>query len=301
MPGAFTTVNLSQLPAPAVIEALEFEFIFAAMLADLQARDPAFTALVESDPAYKILQVAAYRELLLRARVNDAARAVMLAFATGADLDHLGANFGVSRLTVQPGDPAAIPPVPPTLESDSELRERILLSLEGFTTAGSVGAYQYHALSASGEVKDVSVANPPLVPGQVNVAVLARTGTGVPGAGLLATVQAALNAETVRPLCDTVQVEAADVVPYAITATLTTYPGAGQEAVLQAATTAAQAYAASMHRMGRDITRSGIFAALHQPGVQNVALAAPAADIVISWRQAPWCTGVNVTIGGTDE
>ena len=50
----------------------------------------AFTALVESDPAWTILEVAAYRELLLRQRINDASRAVMLAFATGADLEHLG-------------------------------------------------------------------------------------------------------------------------------------------------------------------------------------------------------------------
>jgi len=301
MAGAFTTVNLSELQAPAVVETLDYEAILSAMLADLQARDPVFTALVESDPAYKILEVAAYRELLIRQRVNDASKAVMLAFATGADLDQIGANYNVARLTIDPGNPVAVPPVPPTLETDEDFRNRILLSLEGYTTAGSVGAYQFHALSADGDVKDVGVASPPLVPGQVNVSVLSNTGDGTPDAGLIATVLAALNAETVRPLCDTVIVQAAEVVDYAITAVLKTYPGSGQEAVLSAAISAATKYAADMHRMGRDITRSGIFAALHQPGVQNVALSSPAADIVIGWNQAPWCTAVNVTLGGTDE
>ncbi len=64
---AFTAVDLSQLRAPGVIEDLNFETILQGMLADLQARDPEFSALVESDPAFKILQVAAFRELLLRA------------------------------------------------------------------------------------------------------------------------------------------------------------------------------------------------------------------------------------------
>lgn len=301
MAGAYTQVNLSQLTAPDVVEALSFEAVFAAMLADLQARDPVFSALVESDPAYKILEVAAYREVLLRQRINDAAKAVMLAQATGADLDQIAANYGVGRLTIDPGNPAAIPPVAPTLESDAAFRERVLLSLEGYTTAGSVGAYQFHALSADGDVKDVGVATPPLVPGQVNVALLSNTGDGTASAGLIAAVQAALSAETVRPLCDTVIVAAAEVVDYAITAVLTLYPGAGQETVLAASIAAAEAYAADMHRIGRDITRSGVFAALHQPGVQNVALTAPAADIVIGWNQAAWCTAVTVTVGGTNE
>lgn len=301
MAGAYTQVNLSQLTPPDVVEALNFEAVFAAMLADLQARDTIFSALVESDPAYKILEVAAYREVLLRQRINDAAKAVMLAQATGADLDQIAANYGVGRLTINPGDPVAVPPVAPTLESDAAFRERVLLSLEGYTTAGSVGAYQFHALSASGDVKDVGVANPPLVPGQVNVSILSNTGDGEASAGLIATVQAALSAETVRPLCDTVIVQTAQIIDYSIAAVLTLYPGAGQETVLAAAIAAAETYADDMHRMGRDITRSGVFAALHQPGVQNVALTTPAADIVIAWNQAAWCGVITVTVGGTNE
>lgn len=301
MAGAYTQVNLSQLQPPDVIEALDFEAIFAAMLADLQARDPIFTALVESDPAFKILEVAAYREVLLRQRINDAAKSVMLALATGADLDQIAANYNVQRLVIDAGDPVAVPPVPPTYESDVDFRNRILLSLEGYTTAGSVGAYQFHALSADADVKDVSVASPPLLPGRVDVAILSRTGNGAAPTPLVNTVYGALNADTVRPLCDTVVVQSASIVNYSVTAVLTLYPGVGQEATLAAAQAAAQAYAADMHRIGRDITRSGLFAALHQPGVQNVNLTAPAADVVIAWNQAAWCTGINVTVGGIGE
>ncbi|MCP4102949.1 MAG: baseplate assembly protein, partial [Lentisphaerae bacterium] len=68
----FNAIDLSLLPAPNVIEPLDYEIIFSAMLTDLQSKATEFSALVESDPAYKVLEVAAYRELMLRQRVNDA-------------------------------------------------------------------------------------------------------------------------------------------------------------------------------------------------------------------------------------
>ena len=130
---AFTGVDLSQLPPPNVIEPLDFEVIFARKLAQLIELDPSFDALVESDPAYKVLQVAAYDELLLRQRINEAAKAVMLAYANDEDLDQLAANFQLKRLMVTPADPAAIPPVPAVYESNESLRRRVQLSFEGFT------------------------------------------------------------------------------------------------------------------------------------------------------------------------
>lgn len=298
---AFSQIDLSRLAAPDVVEVLDYEVILAEMLADLRARDSAFTALTEADPAYKILEVAAYRELLIRQRINEAARSVMLAYAAGADLDQIAANFGVARLLIRPADDRTIPPTPAVYETDEELRNRVTLSLEGYTAAGSRGSYVYHALSASGDVKDVAVDS--LTPGTVNVAVLTRTGTGG-GADSEVTRQAvvnALNAEEVRPLCDTVDVRLAQIIEYRIEAVLTVFAGAGQAEVLAAARAAAVRYAEEQHRLGRDITRSGVFAALHQPGVQNVSLIAPAADQVVSWNQAPHCNGITVTIGGVGD
>jgi len=297
----YSAIDLSLLPVPDVVETLDFEVILAAMKADLAARAPELAAVLalESEPVVKLLEVAAYRELLLRARVNDAAEAVMLARAVGADLDNLAALFGVVRLVISPGNPSAIPPVPPTLESDADLRRRAQLALEGFSTAGPEGAYVFHALSAAADVLDASAVSPS--PGDVLVTVLSRTGSGAAPAPLLATVAAALNADEVRPLCDNVVVQSAAIVSYAITATLYFYPGPDSAVVLAAAQTAATAYAAAQHRLGRDVTRSGLFAALHQPGVQRVELAAPAASLTIGSAQASWCTGITLTNGGVDE
>ena len=293
MAGTFTQVDLSQLPAPAVVETLDFETILSDMLADLVARDPSFTALVESDPAFKVLEVAAYRELLVRQRVNDAARAVMVAFATGADLDQIAANYGVSRLLITPADDSTIPPTPAVFEADADLRARIVLSLEGYTSAGSQGSYVFHALSASGDVKDASAVSPD--PGEVVVYVLSRTGNGAASVDLIAAVEAALNDDRVRPLTDLVSVFSASIVNYTITAELVVYPGPDSAVVLQAAQAAAAAYATAQHRMGYDVTLSGIFAALHQPGVQRVVLTSPSVNIVVDDGEAAFCTAINVT------
>jgi len=296
---SYTKIDLSTLQAPDVVETLDFEAIFSAMLADLQARDPQFTALVESDPAYKILEVAAYREVLMRQRVNDAARATMLAYALGSDLDQIGALFGVPRLVITPANPAAVPPVAAVMESDADFRRRIQLALEGFSTAGPEGAYVFHALGADGDVLDASATSPS--PGQVLISVLSRTGNGTASAGLIAAVNTALNADSVRPITDSVTVQSATIVNYTVTASIYTYPGPDSATVMAAANAALTAYIDGMHRIGKDVTRSGIFAALHQPGVQRVNLTAPASDVTISATQASWCTARTITYAGTDE
>lgn len=297
MAGAFTTVNLSQLPAPDVVEQLDFEVILATMLADLQARDPAFSALVESDPAYKILEVCAYRELLLRQRVNEACKAVMVAFANGADLDQLGANVNVGRLMIDPGNPDALPPVAPTYESDTDFRNRIALSFEAYTTAGSEGSYVFHGLSADGDVKDVSAVSPD--PGMVTVYVLSRTGDGTAPVELLDAVEAALNAERVRPMTDQVTVQSASIVTYTVEAELVMYPGPDSSVVLAAAQAAIEEYTTGIHRIGFDVALSGIYQALHQPGVQRVNLTEPAANVAISDGQAAYCTGITLTVAAS--
>ncbi|MEQ6971315.1 baseplate J/gp47 family protein, partial [Pectobacterium polaris] len=223
-------IDLSQLPAPAVVEELDYEAIYTerkAMLLSLYPEDQraavARTLTLESDPLVKLLQENAYRELLWRQRVNEAARAVMVAYAQGSDLDQLGANFSVSRLVITPADDSTLPPTPALMESDSDFRLRIQQSFEGLSVAGSVGAYQYHGRSADGRVADVSVISPS--PASVTVSVLSREGDGSASAELVAIVTAALNGEDVRPVADRVTVQSAVIVPYEIDAMLYLYSG----------------------------------------------------------------------------
>ncbi|HML28952.1 MAG TPA: hypothetical protein PKE16_08950, partial [Hyphomicrobium sp.] len=102
---AATAIDLSELGPPPVVEVLAFEDILAEVKADLVSRWPDFNVgTLESDPVVKVLEVLAFREIALRARVNDAARAVMLSESTGGDLDHLAPYYGVVRMDGETDD-----------------------------------------------------------------------------------------------------------------------------------------------------------------------------------------------------
>lgn len=300
------TIDLSQLPVPDVVEELDFETILAERKATLISLYPeeeqatvARTLALESEPIVKLLQENAYREVIWRQRVNEAAKAVMLAYATGRDLDVLGGNFGVSRLVITQAGETAMPPVMAVMESDADFRLRIQQALEGLSVAGSTGAYEYHGRSADGRVADISVISPQ--PACVTVSVLSREDNGKASEELLAVVRNALNDEDVRPVADRLTVQSASIVDYQIVATLYLYPGPEIEPVQAVAETRLQAYISAQHRIGRDIRRSAIFAALHVEGVQRVELAAPVADVVLDKTQASFCTSYQITVGGSDE
>lgn len=299
-------IDLSQVPAPDFLDVIDFEVILAERKARLISLYPAdqqdtirATLELESEPMVKMLQENAYREMVLRQRINESALAVLLAKSTGADLDQVVANFNVERFTLSPGDENAVPPVPPTMEDDENLRARGQMAFEGLSVAGPRGAYIYHALSADGQVADVSAESP--APCEVLVSVLAREGDGTASAALLAKVNAALSDEDVRPLGDRLTVQSAAIVPYTVDATLFFYPGPESEPVRAAAEASLKAYIGNQRRIGRDIRRSALYAALHVEGVQRVELAQPPADIVLSKQQAGYCTAYTLTVGGSDE
>ncbi|HEY1843646.1 MAG TPA: baseplate assembly protein [Buttiauxella sp.] len=300
------TIDLSQLPAPDVVEVLDYETLLAERKATLISLYPedeqdaiARILSLESEPIVKLLEENAYRELILRQRVNESALAVMLAYSTGNNLDVLGANNNVARLVITPGDDTAIPPVAAVVESDGDFRLRIQQSFEGLSVAGPVGAYQFHGRSADGRVADIAVESPS--PACVTISVLSREGDGTASEELIGIVDKALNAEDVRPVADRVTVQTAEIVPYQIDAVLHLYPGPEAEPIRQAAEQKLQAYIATQHRLGRDIRLSAIYAALHVEGVQRVELASPAADIVIATSQAASCTGYDLSVGASDE
>lgn len=288
-------IDLSALPAPVLVAQPDFETRLAAKLAQLLSLEPTFTALVESDPAMKLLQADSYDELVLAQAFNDAARGLLLAYAAGAQLDHLAALFGVTRLEVTPADPetgtAAV------LETDTALRQRVQLAPHSFSVAGPELAYVYHARSAHGDVADASAVSPS--PGEVVVTVQSASGSGVPGSPVLAAVEAALG-DDVRPLTDHVTVQAATLVDYAIEAQLYVFAGPDQALILSTAQASLASFLASARRLGRDIPRSALIAALHVGNVQRVDLISPVADVVVTPAQLARATATTVTIAGTE-
>ena len=228
---------LKNLPYPGVIEELNYDEILKSVKGVFKAHlNDDEISLLESDNYSALLETLAYRELLLRARINSSVKAMLLPFSSGSDLDNIVAIYGIERLkgekptagielslstprdadTIIPagtvltsdnGDVAYVKekaivkkgelkttavsvldifikssplkceyiqtPFPFVLkakqlsefgggaevESDERLKERAMLSLERFSTAGSKKAYIYHALSANAKVEEASVLN----------------------------------------------------------------------------------------------------------------------------------------------
>jgi len=285
-------VDLSTLPAPVVIEELNYEAIVARQKAKFQELWEAVRAsypdlpeydvtMLETDPAMIVIEAESYRELLLRARVNAAARSNLLKFSSGSDLDHLAADHGVTRLAD---------------ETDAALRSRIVISDQGNSAAGPEEWYEFHARSASIEVADVAVYRTGAGP-EIEIAVLSTDEGGVPSAELLALVSAAVTSPSVRSISDVVTVASATKTVVNVAADVWLLPDApvavfdALEALLRSALT-------DEGGIGRDINRSWVMAKLMATGVAKVDIISPAADVVIDDHSAATFGTVVLTYRG---
>lgn len=306
------TLNLASLPDPLIVEDISYQTIFDQLRADFQSRFPEFTALVESDPAIKILEVAAYREVILRARVNDAFKATLLAFAAANDLDNLAAFYGLTRLSA---------------ETDAELRERTINRIQGSSTAGGAAWYRYQALTANSAVRDARVTSPGA--GQVQIALLSKEtqnlqalGTATSGlsaamadlvafygvdpstvsndaqasvavqavidqAGprgqatpqLLAAVDEYVQGDTVRVITDSLTTVSSNVIGVDVEANVYLYPDSSTT-ILDGIEASVRQAVEDEGGLGWDLTLSWLIKNIHVDGVQRVELVSPTANQV---------------------
>jgi len=301
-------IDLAELPDPDVIEALDLESIITDIKDYLIALDSSYATVLdlESEPMVKLIEALAYRELLMRARYNDEARALLLAKATGSDLDHIAYTYfrQATRLVITEEDLDATPAVDEVLESDDAFRRRVALKPESYSTAGPTDAYIYHSLSASGLVKDASCTSP--VPGTTLVTILSTDGQGIPTAELLETVEAALQDGQVRPLSEEVVVQPVTIITYAIQCELWVYAGPDNSLVASAAETELSTYTTARHMLGNSVALSGLHAAAHRPGVQRAVVTITGAEllneiIVVDDFSSAYCTSITVTVAGVAQ
>jgi len=292
-------IDLSQLPAPEIVNTKSFESLLAEIRADFLSRHPesADALDLESEPVSKLLETAAYLSLIQRQKFKDGAKSLLLAYAEGAALDHIGVTYyHTERLELQAAQPDADPPIPAVMESDEDYKRRCQLAMDAPSTAGSEYGYEYHALSAHEDVKDAKASSQRA--GIVGVSVLSRHGSGAASSELVSIVKAALSAERIRPLTDQVDVRSAEILTYAVSAALQLRAGPDPEVVRSAAASAARAYVDERHALGETIVADKLKSVMYVQGVERVALASPTQDIVCDKTQAPYCTQLEVTTDG---
>jgi phage-related baseplate assembly protein len=283
----FSAIDLSQLAPPQLIETIDYEAILVAAKTAVLARwdelraarpdlPPLDTLGLETEPVTIVLEVMAYRETLLRALVNDKARAVLLAYAVGTDLDHLGALFGVARMSIAVDGAADI------VESDDRFRRRIQLAPEAFSVAGPAGAYEFHALSVSLDIADAHAYSPG--DGRVTVVLAGNDGAEVSDEVLLAVFDK-LDRDDVVPLTDQRSVVRAERVFYDAALNLVIQRGPDPATIKRVSEVSVRRYAASRYRIGAEVYGVGMTAAAKVGGVDDVIASFP--NVVCNDRQIP--------------
>lgn len=139
------SLELDQLPSMQVLETLNSELIIEERMKQFvelwRKNDPPAGAQydvdnLEFDPIKINQEANAFFELLLRDRVNQAAKGVTLAYAAGSDLDAIASRY-----------PGGMPRI--TNESDDNYRMRIWLSPNTLSPHGTYEAYVFWALTGA--------------------------------------------------------------------------------------------------------------------------------------------------------
>ena len=182
-------------------------------------------------------------------------------------------------------------------EDDERFRERIRLSIERFTNAGSKEAYIYHTKTVHQDIEDVSVFSPS--PGVVKVVFLLKDGK-IPNPQMIELVRKHLSDEKVRPLTDQVIVEAPQVVNYDIN--LTYYIHKKDKALIsriqERVNNAIQDFINwTKTKIGRDVLPEELIRRVKEAGAYRVELQSPQ-YLQINQEQVAQALNVNITYGG---
>lgn len=310
-----TPIDLSRLPLPDVIERIDYEALLAerkARLLELTPEDDrqslAELLTLESEPLAKYLQENAYREMILRQRINDAAAAGMLAANRGADLDGVAARYETQRLEG---------------EDDDRLRERSQLAFYQVAAAGPAQRYRRVALDAHPDV--VAVDAWQQSPGVVRVAVLTRhtlpkedaseeamiigralfpqpsdkklaTIIGARGTPAFVAALTRLTADDVQPVGVDLRVSPASILTYAVNATVVVPLGPDPQRILDAARQKLTARLRELATFRVDVYRAPLKAALMVEGARTVELHEPMADIDRGPGEFAVATSINVDV-----
>lgn len=280
--------ELAALPPPSLVDLISFETRYADLRAKLVSIYAAAgvdfdVSTLETDSSVILLQTAAYQDILLRQRINEAIRSWFLAYASGGDLDVLAQWYDVARMVG---------------ETDAALKRRVVLAIQGRSTGGTEARYRSIALGADVRVADATVYTVGRDP-TINVAVFATDNAGVADAPLLTKVNAALQAPTVRMVNDRIVVQSAAQTVVPITAQIWLLPQAPETTLADAEANLRAAWSREM-LLGRDLTRSWLVAQLQVTGVQRVELVAPVADVVMPFNRAAALGAVTLTKMGRD-
>ena len=186
------------------------------------------------------------------------------------------------------------------VESDDDLRERIFLAPDGFTTGGTKGAYEYMVRLFDNTVQDVKVTTPD--PRIVHIIVLLAGGL-MPGSQYLSDLYDFVSDSERKMLTDTIEVAAPNESTYNITVTYYINSSDKNKAVtIQHEVNASVSDYTLWQRsqIGRDLNPDELITRMKNAGAKRVVITSPTYTVLNDSQVAVPGT-VTVTYGGLED
>lgn len=185
-------------------------------------------------------------------------------------------------------------------ESDDALTERVFAANRGYSVAGPIEAYAYHAKQALPNIGDVQVYSPSA--GEVNVVFLMADGS-LPNAEQRSAVQQYLSDSKIRPLTDSVSVSSPTEETYAITVVyyINKADKARENEIQANVAKAIEDYKAWQRKIGRDINPSKLTQLIMEAGAKRVVVGTPAAKTIPEYTVSKNRLPQIVTYGGLED
>lgn len=282
-----STPDLAALPAPQVLQAIDPEEELVAIKAQLitlgheNGLDFEPILQLESEPLSMLLEAFIYSAALLRGRINDTAKSLLLAFSQGEDLDHLAAFANVTRQSE---------------ESDDALRERHLASFAA-PAAGSKKSYLARALKAYPEAASIGFHKTRDNAGRTiqHIVVAAAEGQTAPYEAVSA-IRSSVTAEDAGPASDIIRVHAASIMPFDLHLKISIGAGPDANLIKSAAEKAVLAFVRARYGVGQSIPANGVEGAAYVANVLRVESLTPLEDITPDNMSAAWCTNLRIDV-----
>jgi phage-related baseplate assembly protein len=318
-----SVINLAELKRMIVLESIDSEKILSDRMARFKSLwltyDPPNAAQydvgdLEFDPIKITQENSTFFELALRDRVNQAARAVTLAYAVGSDLDAIASRY-----------PGGVPRLPD--ERDDRYRRRVWLSPNVLSPHGTAESYVFWALTADPTLHDASATTIEAT-GKVFVTIMAESGnvagmvwerkidplTGLflstraepvfnptPTLQQIVDVRKYILDEARRGLTDEINTYGPKITTINYKCRIWLFPNVSVDIAITAIEQALAELIEKQRWIGYDHSRMEIDAALAQVGVHHAIIDEPAKDVMVDDRGVVKVSFIDVRLAGRME
>ena len=292
-----SVLNPDYLQRMIVLEDIDSEQILNERMARLKqlwaSYDPPSSAqydveALEFDPIKINQEACTFFELLLRDRVNQAARSITLAYAIGTDLDAIATRYpgGVPRLEG---------------ESDDRYRRRIWLSPNTLSPHGTAEAYEFWALTALPELRDVTALRSVMhdyYPTILITCLMEPPLDPKPTDEQLVQIRAYISGLSRMGLTDVISVNPPKIHDTEYKVGVWLYPGASPDQTITKIQSSLEKLVRDQYWLGHDHSHMAIHAACSMTGVHHVDIIEPAEEIFIPMDWIVRVTKITVTLIG---